>query len=39
MLRRAKQTVEDFDYFRSDKPIWYEEYKRKNLKKGEHEER
>lgn len=39
MLRRAKQTVEDFDYFRSDKPIWYEEYKRKNLRKGEHEER
>ena len=26
-------------YFRSDKPIWYEEYKRKNLKKEEHEER
>ena len=39
MLKRAKQTVEDFDYFRSDKPIWYEEYKRKNLKKEEHEER
>lgn len=28
MLRRSKQTVEDFDYFTSDKPIWYDEYKR-----------
>ena len=39
MLRRAKQTVEDFDYFRSDKPIWYEEYKRKKVEKREDEER
>lgn len=28
MLRRSKQTVEDFDYFTSEKPIWYEEYKK-----------
>ena len=39
MLKRAKQTVEDFDYFKSDKPIWYEEFKRENLKKREDNER
>lgn len=39
MLNRAKQTVEDFDYFRSNKPIWYERYKEKNIKKREYGER
>ena len=34
MLRRSKQTVEDFEYFTSEKPIWYEDYKK--TKKVEH---
>ncbi len=39
MLMRGKQTVEDFDYFKNDKPTWYVEYKRKNLNKNAHDER
>ena len=31
MLNRARKTIKDFDYFKNDKPIWYEEYVRQNL--------